>query len=170
MQLAHQIRGEVNGGTALGRMRARLRPDESGDAGFRRFVDQFTGPGVRTLGWVEIAASLLFVFGGAGGAWWQAAALFSTGAATLWIVRLWRRRTPRWLGAVSAWCAASLLLSVSAWKDVDLAGADDYILAAVTLVLVTAAAILPLLPLHSLAMGLGVEGVYILSSVLAGRA
>ncbi|GEM_PF-3386989 len=170
MQLAHQIRGGVRNGTRLGRVRERLRPAEGRDAGFRRFVDQFTAPGVRTLGCVEMAAALLFVFGGSAGAWWQAAALFSTGAATLWIVRLWRRRTPRWLGAVSAWCAASLLLSVSAWKDVDLAGADDYILAAVTLVLVTAAAILPLLPLYSLAMGLGVEGVYILSSVLGGRA
>jgi len=62
------------------------------------------------------------------------------------------------------------LLFVSAWQSGDVAGADDYILAAITLVLVTAAALLPLLPWQSFLMGLAVEGVYILSSSLTGHA
>ncbi len=143
---------------------------------FRQYLGRLTARGVQTLALVEIAAALLLVFGrilvdsdpAAMGRWWQTGALIFAGVVTLGLAHFWSgRTTPRLLGACSAWGACSLLLVVSAWQSADIAGADDYILAAVTLVLVTAAALLPLVPWQSFLMGLAVEGVYILSSGLA---
>ena len=43
------------------------------------------------------------------------------------------------------------------------AGTDDYILTAVTLVIMTVVVTVPLLPWHAFVLGLAVEGVYIFS-------
>ncbi len=158
-------------------LRERWRPPEERDAKFREFLARVAAPRVRLLAAVEIAGSLLLQFGrmagGAGGMlgaaqWWQTGAMLTAGLATLAAARL-RPGAPRLLGALSAWGAAALLLAVSAWQRADVAGADDFLLAAITLVLVTAAALLPLAPRCALAMGLGVEGVYILSSRLSAH-
>ncbi len=158
-------------------LRDRWRPLEERDAKFREFLARVAAPRVALLAVVEIAGSLLLQFGRmAGGAgrvlgaasWWQTGAMLVAGLATLAAARL-RPVAPRLLGALSAWGAAALLLAVSAWQRADVAGADDFLLAAITLVLVTAAALLPLAPRYAVAMGLGVEGVYILSSRLAAH-
>ena len=157
-------------------IREQLRPPAESDPKFRQYLARLAVPGVQILGVVEIAAALLLQFcrmtmdrQPAGSAlWWQTGAMVGVGLLTLLLGRFRpMRATPRLLGACSAWAAASLLLLVSAWQGADVAGSDDYILAAITLVLVTAAAMLPLLPWHSLLMGLAVEGVYILSSGVA---
>jgi two-component system NtrC family sensor kinase len=57
----------------------------------------------------------------------------------------------------------------SVWKPSGLPGEDDYIPAAIALVALTAVAMAPLLPWHTLALGLSVEGMYILSCWLATR-
>jgi signal transduction histidine kinase len=126
---------------------------------------------VKALAIVEIAASALLQFGRMAvtgeARWWPSVIMMVVGVFTLAAARVGPMRgSPRLLGACSAWAAASLLLVISAW---DGARADDSILVAITLVLVTAAATMPLLPWHSLLMGLGVEGVYVLSSVLMHR-
>jgi signal transduction histidine kinase len=156
-------------------MREPLLPQEERDAGLRQYLARLSEPGVKALAIVEIAASLLLQFGrmtmGRGfagaGRWWQTAAMMLVGIFTLLAGRLPPLRgAPRLLGACSAWASASLVLMVAAWHGAVAAGADDSILVAITLVLVTAAATLPLLPWHSLLMGLAVEGVYVLSSRL----
>ena len=179
MQLAHQIRKTELEGMALESIREQLFPPEERDGKFRQYLAQLGGSGVQTLALVEIAEALLLQFcrmafdhSPAGAAqWWQTGVLVCVGICTLVLGRVRpTNRAPRLLGACSAWAAAALLLVVSSWQGADVAGSDDSILAAITLVLVTAAATLPLLPWHSLLMGLGVEGVYILSSGLAPRA
>lgn len=164
---------------ALESIREQLVPPREHDARFREYLARLGVPGVQILAIVEIAAALLLHFcrvtmdRQAPGAalWWQTGAMAAVGLLTFLLARLRPTCTfPRLLGACSAWAAASLLLLVSAWQGADVAGSDDYILAAVTLVLVTAAAMVPLLPWHALVMGLAVEGVYILSSGLAAPA
>jgi len=147
-------------------------PPQEFDARFREFLARAAAPRVKLLAMVEIALSLLLQFGRmTAGAWrmlgvapWcQTFALMAAGVVTL--VAAWLNpRAPRLVGALSAWGAAALLLAVTAWQRADVAGSNDFLLAAITLVLVTAAAMLPLAPRSALAMGLGVEGVYILSS------
>jgi signal transduction histidine kinase len=156
----------------------RWRPSEERDAKFREFLARAAAPRVKLLAMVEIAGALLLQFGRmAGGAgrmldaapWWQTGAMMAVGAATLAAARF-KPGWPRLLGAVSAWGAAALLLAVSAWRQADMAGADDVLLGAITVVLVTAAALLPLAPRCAVAMGLGVEGVHILCSRLSPHA
>jgi signal transduction histidine kinase len=62
------------------------------------------------------------------------------------------------LAVVAVWLAPALLM-VAAGSP----GANDFTITAITLVVVTAVAIIPLLPWHVLAVGLGIEVVYILS-------
>jgi signal transduction histidine kinase len=156
----------------------RLLPHEERDPKFREYVARLSASGVHTLAVVEIVASLLLLFGRlAGGSdaaaearGWQTAALIAAGLFTLGLSRLpWFRRHARLLAAFSAWLAVSLLLMVSAWQGGDISGAGDYILAAATLVVVTVVAAVPLLPWHTLALGLSVEGVYILSCSLVAK-
>ena len=178
VQLAHQIPRVKSARLSLESARERLLPREERDAPFRQYVARLSVPGVQTLAIVEIAASLLLLFGrlavggempGAG-RWWQTGAMILAGVVT-WLLSQAPalRGVPRLLGACSAWAACALVLAAAAWTSADIAGADDYILAAITLVLVTAAAALPLLPWQSLVMGLAVEGVYILSSTIAAH-
>jgi signal transduction histidine kinase len=178
MQLGHQIRKVELEGMSLESIRERLLPHEERDARFRQYLARLTAPGVQTLAVVEIAASLLLQFArmavgrdaAVAARWWQTGAMILVGLLTLLMARFGRMRAaPRLLGACSAWAAAAFLLVVSGWHRVDIVGAGDSILAAITLVLVTASALLPLLPWQALLMGLGVEGVYILSSRLAAH-
>src|SRR5262249_42397074 len=76
------------------------------------------------------------------------------------------KRHARLLAALSAWLAVALLLVVSAWQSADVFGAGDYILAAATLVVISLVAAVPLLPWHTLTLGLTLEGVYILCCTL----
>jgi signal transduction histidine kinase len=163
---------------AFSEIRERLLPHEERDPKFREYLARLSAPGVKTVAVVEIVASLLLLFGRLAGGpdraaearWWQTAALLAAGLATVGLVHApWIRRRTRLLAAFSAWLAVSLLLMVSAWQSADVAGASDYILAAATLVLVTTVAAVPLLPWHTLLLGLSVEGVYILSSSLAAK-
>jgi signal transduction histidine kinase len=154
----------------------RLLPREERDPKFREYLGRLSTTGVRTVAVVEIVASLLLLFGSlaasndaaAAARPWQTAALIAAGLATLALAQApWINRHARLLAAFSAWLGVGLLLMVSAWKGADITGAGDYILAAATLVIVTVAATVPLLPWQTLALGMSVEGVYILSCSLA---
>jgi len=162
----------------ISEIRTRLLPQDERDPKFRDYLARMSATGVYTVAVVEIVASLLLLFGRLAGGTdaaesargWQTAALITAGLATLALAQApWIRSHARLLAAFSAWLAVSLLLMVSAWQGADVSGAGDYILAAATLVLVTVVAAVPLLPWHTLLLGLSVEGVYILSCSLAAQ-
>jgi signal transduction histidine kinase len=139
-------------------IREKLYPKEERDAAFQQFLERLSASGLRALALVEIAAPLLLQSGRAG------AAMIAVGVFTLLLGRM--RSASRMLGAWSAWAAAALPLAIAPWQGGEFASGVS-ILAAITLVLVAAAALLPLLPWQTLLLGLAAEGVYILSSGLA---
>ena len=84
----------------------------------------------------------------------------AAGVLTLALSRLsWGRRHPRLLAALAVWLAPALLMLTGGSP-----GANDFTITAVTLVVLTAVAIIPLLPWHVLSVGLGDRILYILSS------
>jgi signal transduction histidine kinase len=94
-------------------------------------------------------------------------AVTGVGLATLAVSRpAWSRAHARLLAALSTWLAATVLAWIGLRGSPDLVAADDYILAGLTLLVLTAVAMVPLLPWHTLALGLSVEGVYILSALV----
>jgi signal transduction histidine kinase len=147
----------------LQRARDHLLPQGEQDPRFRDYLSRLSASGLQTLGIVEIAAALLLHVGrmAAGAARWQeTAAMAAAGGLTLAFSRLsWGRRYPRLIAALSVWLAPALLMLPGESPE-----ANDFAITAVTLVVVTAVAIVPLLPWHVLAVGLGIECVYILSS------
>jgi signal transduction histidine kinase len=79
----------------------------------------------------------------------------------------WSRRSPRLLAGISVALSAAILLSMSLLLMPGTYSADDYISAGVAMLVLTAVATVPFQPRHMLALGLAVEGMYILSSSLA---
>jgi len=162
----------------LATVRAHLLPTTEADPKFREYLARLSAPGVQTMATVEIVAALLLLFGrlAAGDPsagvvrLWQTAALIAAGALTLAIGAIpWSDRRPRLTALFSAWMACALLHITSVWKQAGPAGTEDYILTAVTLVVLTAVVAVPLLPWHAFVLGLSVEGVYIFSCWLAAR-
>jgi signal transduction histidine kinase len=96
--------------------------------------------------------------------------MIAVGALTLALSRTrWSTHRARLLAVVSAWTAPAALLAVSLWKPAAYLSTDDYIITGISLIVVTAAATVPLRPWQALTLGLSVEGVYILSCWLAVR-
>src|SRR3954447_21115914 len=147
----------------LQRARDHLLPKHERDPHFREHLTRLSVSGLQTLGIVVIAAALLLHVGrlAAGAARWpETAAMASAGVLTLAFSRLsWPRRHPRLVAAAAVWLAPALLMLVGGSP-----GSSDFTITAVTLVVLTAVAIMPLLPWHVLSVGLGIEFVYILSS------
>jgi signal transduction histidine kinase len=139
-------------------IREQLLPREERDEAFQQYLARLSASGMRALAMAEIAAPLLFQFGRMG------AAMVAVGIVTLLLGRT--HAASRMLGACSAWAAAAVPLAIAAWRGGHFASGDS-IVAAITLVLVAAAALLPLMPWQTLLLGLSLEGVYIL---LAGEA
>ena len=152
------------------RIREYLLPGE-GDPRFAGYLGRVSHTGLEIVGAVEIAAPMLMN----AGRWavapetatpvrlWQAAAMMLTGVLTLILARArWAHRHARWLAALSAWMAPTVLTWTALWRNAPDHGLDDYTLAGLTLVVVTAAATVPFLPWHALALGLSVEGMHIL--------
>jgi two-component system NtrC family sensor kinase len=134
------------------------------DVKLREYLIRLSASGLRTLAVVEIAAAMLLHFGrmAAGAARWpQTLSLVGVGVLTLAMAKLPAgRRFPRLMCALSVWLGAALLMLPG-----ESPAADDYTITAITLVLVTAVATVPLLPWQALAVGLSIEGMYILSAV-----
>ncbi len=147
----------------LQRARRHLLPQGEQDGKFREYLARLGASGLQTLAIVEIAASLLLYFGRmeAGvSRWTETIAMVGTGLLTLTLTRWpWARRHPRLIAAVSVWLAPALLMLPG-----ESPAADDFTIAAITLVMVTAVASIPFLPWHALAAGFAIEGVYILSA------
>ena len=134
-------------------------------------------PGSQTVGVVEIAASVLMLAGGVAvtpgpvGAsmLWQAGAMMGVGSATLLLaLTRWSRPHARLLAIVSAWTAPTLLTWAALWRPPASLGSNDYILTAITVVVLTVVTSVPLLPWHAMTLGLSLEGMYILSCQVAG--
>lgn len=116
---------------------------------------------MQTLGVIEIAAAaLLHLSRLAAGAphWAETLAVLGVGLATLGFAKLGRERHARALAAGSVWLASALLILARA-----AIGVDDYVVMAITLLVITTAATVPLLPWQAFALGLAIDGVYILS-------
>lgn len=142
-----------------------LLPKCESDPKFRDYLARLGASGLQTLAFIEIAAATVQYFGrtvNRSGRLLESAAMAAVGVLTLAATRVpWAQRHPRLVGAISAWLGPALLMA---------AGADDYTMTAVTLVLVTSVATIPFLPWQALALGVTTEFVYILSnnwSVLA---
>jgi len=156
-----------------------LLPATESDPKFRDHLRRLSCNGLKTLAIAEIAVPL-FLLGGhmaltpgnalETGRLLQAAAMIAVGAVTLALSRTrWSTHRARLLAVVSAWTAPAALLAVSLWKPAAYLGTDDYIITGISLIVVTAAATVPLLPWQAMTLGLSVEGVYILSCWLAVR-
>jgi len=156
----------------------RLLPCIECDEQFRQYLARISHPGLEMLAAVEIGAPLLLqlgrvtvsraeVFAPAG--LWHMVAMIGTGLATLAVARTpWSKRHARLLAGVSAWLAAAVLAWFGLRGTADVRSSDDYILAGITLVALTAVTTIPLLPWHTLVLGLTLTGMYILSSWVHG--
>ncbi len=154
-----------------------LLPAIERDPKFREALRRQSLGGLATVAWVEIAAPVLLYFGSlavsqnpaaAASRLWQTGAMVLVGTITLALSGCgWGLRHAGPIAAVSAWLAPAVLFSAELWEPIHSSGAEDYVLAAITLVVVAAAAMIPLRPWHMLALGLSVEGMYILSSWVA---
>jgi signal transduction histidine kinase len=143
------------------RVRQHLLPNGERDASLGEYLARLSAAGLQTLAVVEIAAALLLHvsrMAAEGPRWAETLAMLGAGLVTLGFARLGPVRLARAFAAGSVWLAsASLMLANQAF------GVDDYVVMAVTLLVVTAAATIPFLPWQTLAMGLAIEGMYILS-------
>lgn len=161
-------------------LRQRVLPASERDENFRRYVRRVSCAGLETLAIVEIVAPALLEVGRLAldrteallaPVMWRVAGVLAVGVGTLAASHLrWSARHPRLLAALSAWLVAAVLMWFGFAGPQELMGEDDYILAGITLVMIMAVSTVPLLPWHALAMGLAVEAVYVLSSVLHGSA
>jgi signal transduction histidine kinase len=163
----------------LSTIRAHLLPHTETDPRFRDYLSRLSAPGIQTMATVEIVAALLLLLGrlaigdsSAGVArLWQTTALVAAGCLTVASGLIpASRRYPRFAAAFSAWLACTMLYGTTVWRTAGSAGTEDYILTAVTLVIVTAAVTVPLLPWHAFVLGLSVEAVYIFSCLAAAKA
>ena len=156
-----------------------LTPHSEADPKFREYLRSLGEPGLRMLAVVEMAIPLFMLGGRAAlmpstamdpGRWWQAATVVAAGLLTLALsrTRLCRQR-PRLLAGISAFIAPTALMWMALWKPSGYLGTDDYILTGISLVVLTAVATMPLLPWHTLALGLSVEGMYFLTCWFAIR-
>jgi len=162
----------------LRHIREQLLPAAERDEKFREYMGRISMPGLETLGVVEIAAPVLLELGRiamnsaeafAPARIWRVIAVMLVGLATLAVSRArWSRSHARLIAALSAWLAATVLAWVGLRGTGNILAADDYILAGITLLVLTAVATVPLLPWHALTLGLAVEGMYILSASLHG--
>ncbi len=162
----------------LRHIREELLPAAERDEKFREYMGRISLPGLEMLGMVEIAAPVLLELGRmamnsaeafAAARIWRVLAVTLVGLATLAVSRTPSARShARLLAALSTWLAATVLACVGLRGSPHLMAADDYILAGLTLLVLTAVATVPLLPWHTLILGLAVEGVYILSATLQG--
>ena len=160
-------------------IRKHLLPKTETDPQFREHIQRLSASGLEMLAMAEMAVPL-FLLGGRmvltpesayePGRLWQAFAMIAIGVLTLAASRWgWALRNGRLLAALSAWAAPAALLAVSLWKPAAFLSTDDYIITGISLIVITAAAVVPLRPWQALAMGLAVECVYILSCWLAVR-
>lgn len=143
------------------RVRRHLLPRWEVDPAFRAHIGRLSASGLQTLGVIEIAAAaLLHLSRLAAGAphWAETLAVLGVGLATLGFAKLGRERHARALAAGSVWLASALLILARA-----AIGVDDYVVMAITLLVITTAATVPLLPWQAFALGLAIDGVYILS-------
>jgi signal transduction histidine kinase len=168
LQLAHQSR------SSLDNIRTLLLPRDETDPQYREYLTRLSHPTIQIVALVEMSLAVLLHAGWiatgampAGTLTGQTAALTGAGALTLAAARCPQsRRYPRLLTAISVWISTAVLI----WSALLIPGPDaapDHTLAGAILVVVTAAAITPFLPWHALALGLSVEGTYILSWELA---
>jgi signal transduction histidine kinase len=174
VQLARQINATMD----FQSIRDFLLPGQEGDPRFEEYLRRSNHVGLEIVGAVEIAAPLLMYAGRLAVApetlnvvrLWQAAAMMLTGVVTLFVAATaWARRYGRGLAILSAWVAPTLLTWTALARGGVNRGPDDYALAAVTLVVLTAAATTVMLPWQALALGLSVEGMYVLYGWAAGQ-
>ncbi len=143
------------------RVRQHLLPHSESDPQFREYLARISGAGLQTLGVVEIASAALLHLSrlaSSGPRWAETLAMLGAGLVTLGVARTGRDRYARAFAAGSVWLASALLVLAS-----HAFGVDDYIVMAITLLVVTAAATIPFQPWQALALGLSIEGMYILS-------
>lgn len=156
----------------------RLLPAAEHDERFRSYLARISAPGVEMLAMVEIAAPVLLEVGRlavnpaepfAPRGLWNFVAVIAVGIATLALSRApWSRRHARLMAGISAWLSVAVLAWLGLRGPGDVLISGDYILAGITLIVLTAVTSVPLLPWHTLVLGLTVEGMYILSSWLHG--
>ncbi|MFB3827034.1 MAG: sensor histidine kinase [Bryobacteraceae bacterium] len=161
------------------RVRQCLLPPPERDPRFRTEVAKASLSGLKVLGAVEIAVPILILL-----AHWLVhsdpavfrdsldltAALAGTGLLTSLAARIrWVAARARAAALFSAWLAAALLIWASLLLARAFYGADDYIPAGVTLVMLTVVASVPARPVQTLLLGFGVEAAYA-ASVMAVKA
>src|SRR5262249_25045513 len=99
---------------------------------------------------------------------WQTAAMALIGGLTLALSQLsWSRNHARLLCGISVWAASIVLIWATLWVSLPM-GADDYILAAIAMVMLTAVSTVPFRPLEIMALGLFLEAGFFSSSWFTG--
>jgi signal transduction histidine kinase len=148
------------------------------DPKFANYLSRLSHAGLQMLGAVEIVVPVLLQVGRMAvtpesvsiARLWQTAAMLLVGVITLLLsASQWSRGHARFLAVLSAWFASALLTWTALWKPAAMFGTDDYVLSAIIVVVLTAIATVPVRPWHALALGLSIEGMYILSCFAAGK-
>jgi signal transduction histidine kinase len=145
------------------RVRQHLLPREE-DPRFREHLARLSATGLDTLGVVEIAAAVLLYAGRLASGlprWPETLAMLGVGLLTLGFARAGANRYPRAFAAGSVWLGAALLTLASGSRG------DDYVLMAITVLMLSAVATIPFLPWQAFALGVSIEMMYILTGAWA---
>ncbi len=162
-------------------LKASLLPGEAeSDPAFREELLRLSYKGLSLLGWVEVAVAAVLLVTQAMAAAdrpvireriLQALLLASVGVLT--VAAATNLRTRRWARALAVFSAV-LATAVLFWSSFlltpNMARDDHYILGEITSVLLAAVALLPLLPLQTLALGVLIGLFYLVSSLAALQA
>jgi signal transduction histidine kinase len=162
----------------LEQIRAHFLPPAEKDPKFLDYLRRLSLPGLQTVAAVEFGTPILLTLGRWAAAphtisfarFMQGAAMMIAGLVTLAISTTpFSRRHARILAAVSAWISLGLLQAMAITQSVTAPDADDYSLAAITLVVVTTVSTVPFLPWQALTFGMSVEAMYGFVCFLAAR-
>jgi signal transduction histidine kinase len=145
------------------RLRQHLLPSCEDNPVLREHLKALSAAGLGTLAAVEIAAAALLWLSRiavGGPRWAEALAMLGVGLVTAGVASRRSPRHARTLAAVSVWLASALVMLASGGL-----GVDDYVVMAITVLFLSAVATIPFLPWHAFALGIAIEGVYIIVGV-----
>src|SRR5690349_17345027 len=157
---------------ALRALRGFLVPPAESEPEFRAEIHSLSRVGLATLGTIEVCIPVpTFVLhrlvhndaAVQGGALVMTVVLACVGLLTFLLARVrWGHNRARALAIASGLCSAAVWIASSAAVP-EFRATGDYIPAGLTVIMLTLVAAVPLRPVHSLSLGLAIEGMYLAS-------
>jgi len=160
-----------------GGLRAHLLPvGAERDEGFRQEVLKLSHLSLRLIGGLELVVPLLMRMAGlpvipVAGKYLPSLGVVLVGALTLGVSLLpWSRSRARLLAVLSVWLNSAVLEWSARLLASEVPWIDHYMLGYITLVMFGAVAAIPLQPLHTLALGLSLDLLHVVSRTLVSPA